>query len=326
MVEVQQVETVTGPVPVSELGVVLPHEHVFLDGEWPFERHTFDLMLDNEELAIEEVKHYRAAGGTTLIDLSHASTGRDPLALRRVSEATGIQIVMGCGWYRQPYYGSEVDESSVDELAQVVVDEIRDGVGDTGIRPGIVGEIGSHKGYVTAQEERAFRAAARAAQETGLALTTHSVPDLKWTQRKGRPVGLTHLDIVESEGMDLSRVIVGHCDSWMHLDYHLAVAERGAYVQFDNVGSHTWLGVADAPWVEQTMIDHVKQLVAAGFARQVLLSQDVCRKSGLKAYGGNGYDYLLTKFVPLLAGAGVDAATIDLIIRENPTRLLTPGG
>lgn len=316
-------QTVRGPIPTAELGVVLPHEHVLFDGEWPFERHTADLMLDNEDLAIEELSHYRMAGGTTLVELSHQATGRDPVALRRISEATNIHIVMGCGWYRQPYYGAEVDESSVEDLTQFLIAEIRDGVEGTGLRPGIIGEIGSHKGYVTAQEERAFRAAARAAVATGLAVTTHSVPDLKWSQRLGRPVGLAHIDILVGEGLPPDRIVVGHCDSWLHHDYHRAVAERGAYVQFDNVGSYTWLGISQVPVVERMMLEQIKSLVKEGFAERILLSQDICRKSTLKAYGGNGYDYLLTRFVDTMAESGISAETIELILRENPRRVLT---
>src|SRR5206468_7430844 len=146
-----------------------------------------------------------------------------------LSRATGLHLVMGAGWYRGAHYPAEasIDRRSVGALADQIVRDAADGVGDTGIRAGIIGEIGTDKPWLSAQEERVHRAAARAARRTGLAITTHAVQST---------VGLDQLAIFEAEGADLSRVVIGHADSNPSLDYHLAIVERGATVEFDFLG------------------------------------------------------------------------------------------
>jgi phosphotriesterase-related protein len=317
------VRTVLGDVSSDSLGAVLPHEHLLVDLEWPFERHTFDGVLDDRQLIVEELGAFTGAvGHGTVVDLTVPGIGRDPIALREISSAAGLNVVMGCGWYREPYYGPDVDFLPTERLAESLVDEIRNGVGTEGIRPGIIGEIGSHKGYVTGQEERAFRAAGRAAAATGLSVSTHSVPDLAHTARLGRPVGLEHLTLLEEEGADPARIAIGHCDSWMHLDYHREIARRGAFVQFDNIGEPSWGRGGNANRLSERMIDHLIELCSDGHIQQILLSQDVCRKSYLQLHGGNGYSYLFAEFADRLSGRGFTEADIRTLLYENPRRLL----
>ncbi|MCU1615776.1 MAG: phosphotriesterase-related protein [Frankiales bacterium] len=317
------VRTVNGDISGDDLGLVLPHEHVFIDFEWPAERHTFDGILDDPVVARRELTAFAdSVDRGTLVDLTVPGIGRDPVGLQQISTGTGLNIVMGCGWYREPYYGNEVDPWPVERLTEILVEEISHGVGPERIRPGIVGEIGSHKGYVTAQEERVFRAAGRAAALTGLGVSTHSVADLRNTVRCGRPVGIVHLDLLESEGVDPSRVAIGHCDAWMRLDYHRQIAERGAFVQFDNLGEPTWGPRTSPTGLADRMIDHLVELCSGGFIGQVLLSQDVCRKSYLQLYGGNGYDYIASQFVDRLAARGFTDDDVRTLMYDNPRRLL----
>lgn len=301
------VQTVLGPVDGSELGITRMHEHLLIDVEWIPGRFTYD-VLDDERLAIEELTPYRAAGGRSLVDLTLPDTRRDPEALARISRAAGIHIVMGCGWYREPYYPPDIDRSSVRDLARRLRAEIDEGVGPSRIRPGIVGEIGSHKGWVTAQEERVFRAAARAARESGLALETHSVGDR---------VGLEHLAILQEEGLDPARIIVGHSDTYLHLDYHLAIARAGATVSFDQVGMYPRSG-----WWSATAAGLIEALWAEGFGDRIVLATDVCKKSHLRAFDGPGYGYLLDVFVPLLRERGMTQPQLDQMLIHTPRRLL----
>jgi predicted metal-dependent phosphotriesterase family hydrolase len=155
------------------------------------------------------------------------------------------------------------------------------------------------------------RAAARAARRTGLAITTHAVQSA---------VGLDQLDVFAAEGADLSRVVIGHADSHPSLDYHLAIVDRGATVEFD------FLGMAFTPLErhgEGRIVDHIVELVRRGHTERILLSQDVCHDSQLRRYGGNGYTYLAESFLPRLRDAGVSDETIATITRDNPGRLLT---
>jgi phosphotriesterase-related protein len=307
----ETVMTVRGPVPASELGYTQPHEHLLLNTEWIDARFGLDGILNDEALAIEELSAYATAGGRSIVDLTNVGLRRDPAGVRRISEATGVQIVMGCGWYRQPYYPAEalIDRTSTEALTERLMHEIEHGLDGTEIRPGIIGEIGSNKDFVSAQEERVFRAAGRAAARTGLAVSTHSVASL---------IGLEHLRILRESGADPSRVVIGHSDSFPFIEYHEALLGAGAYVQFDNIGYMLPIVAA----IESRLIPIIVELVRRGWAERLLLSQDVCHRSHLKAYGGNGYDYILACFLPRLREAGVDEEAIHLMTVENPRRVL----
>jgi predicted metal-dependent phosphotriesterase family hydrolase len=300
-----EVMTVTGPVAAQQLGVVLPHEHVFID---LVSEYRGNGLLNDEQLACEELRTLRAAGGSTLVDLTLDEIGRDPAALRRVSEATGILIVMGCGHYRDPYLDRAwFDRTAVDAIAEELVRDITEGVSGTGVRAGIIGEIGADRGYISAAEERSFRAAARAHARTGLTINTHAA---RW------PVGTAQLQLLAEEGVDPRRVIVGHTDSVPIPDYHLALVRQGCYVSFDSIGT-------GSPYDTDRAVDYVLDLVKAGFGAQILLSHDVCLRDHLRAAGGPGYAYLLTDFLPRLTAAGLDPEQVRSFVTDNPRMALT---
>ena len=308
-----RVQTVRGPLDPADLGWVLPHEHTaialwHIQNRWDY----WELRRD-EPVITDELAAFKAGGGGTVVDLTLPGVGRDPGWLAGLSEATGLHLVMGAGWYRDAYYPAEalIDRRSVDSLADEIVHEATDGVGDAGIRPGIIGEIGTDKPWISPREERVHRAAARAARRTGLAITTHAVQST---------VGLDQLDLFEAEGADLSRVVIGHADSNPSPDYHRAIVERGASVEFD------FLGMSFTPLErhgEGRVVESICDLLARGHAERILLSQDVCHDSQLKRYGGNGYTYLADSFLPRLGEAGVSDDEIRTITVDNPRRLLT---
>ena len=308
-----RVQTVTGAIDPAELGWVLPHEHTaialwHIPNRWDY----WELRRD-EPVITEELAAFRAAGGGSIVDLTVDGVGRDPEWLAGLARATGLNVVMGSGWYRGAYYPAEalIDRRSVDALADIIVRDATVGVGESGIRAGIIGEIGVDKPWLSAQEERVHRAAARAARRTGLAVTTHAVQSA---------VGLDQLDVFEAEGADLTRVVIGHADSYPSLDYHLAIAERGATVEFD------FLGMSFTPLErhgEPRIVDNIRELLARGHVERILLSQDVCHDSQLRRYGGNGYTYLAEAFLPKLRAAGVSEDEIRTITVDNPRRLLT---
>jgi phosphotriesterase-related protein len=305
--------TVRGPIPADRLGVTLMHEHIFIDLLREFRG---DGLLNDAPLAARELTRFREAGGTTVVDVTNASLGRHPRALQALSEQVGINIVLGAGLYRHQYFDAAwVDRTSTDAMAEWIVRDLTVGIGDTGIRAGIIGEIACDE-WITAQEERVFRAAARAHKKTGVTITTHAA---RW------PIGLPQLDLLAGEGVDLRRVIVGHCDTvnaaeWTSpadvMAYHEALARRGAYVQFDTIrrgSEHDF----------DRRLAYTRNLVDKGYTRQILLSHDVCQRSHLRAYGGGGYDFLLTDFLPRLQASGVSAETIRGITVDNPRRALT---
>jgi predicted metal-dependent phosphotriesterase family hydrolase len=307
------VQTVLGPIHPEQLGVTLPHEHTqialwHIPNRWDY----WQLSRDREVI-LEELGRFQAVGGSGLVDLTMPGVGRDPAWLADIAAASGLHVVMGCGWYRGAYYPPEarIDRRSVDDLADELVREATDGVDGTGVRPGVIGEIGTDKPWVSALEERVHRAAARAARRTGLAITTHAVLS---------PVGLDQLAIFEDEGLDPSRVVIGHADSYPVLEHHLAIIERGASVEFDFLGmSFSALERHGEPRVLRLLCD----LLAKGHAERILLSQDVCSDSQLQRYGGRGYTYLADTFLPRLREAGVSEAEIETMTIANPRRVLT---
>ena len=304
-----QVQTVLGPVAPNDLGFTLPHEHTKCSLWWIENRWDYWELIGDEPRINEELAAYKGLGGGALVDVTPIGIGRDLARLARLSQATGLHIVAGAGWYRQAYYPAEarIDRRSIDDLADEIVQEFVDGP----VRPGIIGEIGTDKPWVTAQEERVFRAAARAALRTGASVTTHAVQS---------DVGLAQLTILEDEGLDPARIVIGHCDSHPRIEHWREIVRRGAHVEADFLGmSFTPLERAGEPKI----VELISTLLNEGFEKQILLSQDVCHDSQLASYGGNGYTYLQKSFLPRLAAAGVDAATIKTITEENPARLLT---
>ena len=304
-----QVQTVLGPVAPGDLGFTLPHEHTKCSLWWIENRWDYWELIGDEPRINEELAAYKALGGGTLVDVTPIGIGRDLTRLARLSQATGLHIVAGAGWYRQAYYPAEarIDRRSIDDLADEIVQEFIDGP----VRPGIIGEIGTDKPWVTAQEERVFRAAARAALRTGASVTTHAVQS---------DVGLAQLTILEDEGLDPARIVIGHCDSHPRIEHWREIVRRGAHVEADFLGmSFTPLERAGEPKV----VELISTLLNEGFEKQILLSQDVCHDSQLLSYGGNGYTYLQKTFLPRMLAAGVDQKTIDQITIKNPARVLT---
>ncbi len=310
------VQTVLGPVDPSALGFTLPHEHTRcvlwqIPGRWDYWE-----LTGEDELILPELARFRELGGACLADLTLQSIGRDPARLRRLAEASGLHLVMGCGWYREAHYPAEalIDRRTVGDLADELIREFEEGADGTAIRPGIIGEIGTDKPWVSAQEERVFRAVARASRATGMAVITHAVMS---------PVGLEQLRIMEDAGVDPGRVVVGHADSFPDLLYYERILERGASVEFD------FLGMSFTPQErlgEARLVPLLLELLARGHADRILLSQDVCHNSQLRHYEGNGYTYLQETFLPRLRAAGVGEAEIRQLTVENPRRVLTIAG
>ncbi|MER5388266.1 hypothetical protein [Saccharopolyspora sp. NPDC002686] len=316
------VMTVSGPVERDRLGPTLPHEHLFIN--LLRERRGDGLIVD-EQLVTEEVGAFAALGGGTIVDLtsaelttgaapvpSHDATGstRDPqnvLAIGRVAKASGLNVVLGTGHYRDPFLERDwFDRHDPDQIAEHLVRDLTEGFPGTGISAGIIGEIGADKWYISAAEERSFRAAARAHRATGAAIYTHAA---RW------PVGLPQLDLLAEEDVAPERIAIGHCDLVEKPGYALEIARRGAYVGIDTMFTAN-------PHEVGRRVAMVLELARAGHLDQILLSHDVCVKSQLSAYGGPGYSFVQTVFRKALREAGIDDGEFEHITAANPARLL----
>jgi phosphotriesterase-related protein len=335
--------TVLGPVPAEALGVTLAHEHLLIDlsclradAIFPWQRGLRDgeptletrgllsldpyvnasnLVLDDVDLAAAELEQFRELGGGCVVDLTVRGIAPQPGALAEISRRTGLHVVAGCGWYVQRSHPEEVARMSVAQLAEDLLAEIAEGSGDTGVRPGIIGELGTSS-PIHADEIKVLQAGSRAQRETGLAINVH-VPIFARE-------ALNVLRVLESAGANLSRVVISHLDEMLELEYHLAVLATGAYVEFDTFGSECYFESrkrresSDAERLEALL-----RLLDAGWAERLLLSQDVCTKLHLRRYGGYGYGHVLRSIVPRLRERGVDADVIETLLIRNPARLLS---
>lgn len=299
------VMTVTGPISADQLGYTLMHEHLFLDltkDTW-----TNNNFLSDPDLTLIELERYKQAGGITLVDQTNRGLGQDPRAVRQMAERSGLNIILGCGWYREPYYEPYLYRWKTDQVAEQMIRDIAEGIDDTGVRAGIIGEIGAHFQWISPVEERVLRAAGRAQRRTGVTVTLHATR---------APLGLDQLDILREEGVDPRRVVVGHAHSYPHHSYHAEIARRGAFLTFDRMGITN-------EWERQRNVRLICELLEAGHEKHVMLSQDVCYKSDFVAYGGLGYAFVPGGFSDILREAGVTDEQLHQMMVENPRRALT---
>ncbi len=299
----REVITVLGTIRPEEMGVTQTHEHLFLDAmdHYP----GYEYVIDDEDLVAQELEEFTSRGGRTICDVTLDEIGRNPKALAKLSQRVGIHVLMGCGWYREFGYPAIVAERTSRELADVLVQEIEVGVGNTGIRAGFIGEIGTGRHFIKPAEERVFRASALAQARTGVAITTH-------TTRWGT-LALEQIAMLEEFGADLQRVIIGHLGDRIGVHHLLPIAEKGVYLEVDNIGYLDY----QPEWVRA---DNVAALVKEGFGDRILLSEDICTLKHLKYVGGKGYGYLLEVFIPLLRERGITEEQVRQILVANPAR------
>ncbi|WP_113699131.1 phosphotriesterase family protein [Nonomuraea lactucae] len=332
------VQTVLGPVEPEQLGHVQMHEHLLCDltAYLPDEgtadeitlasyfearvdrRNRRDLCLDEVETAISELALYRASGGGTLVEATSVGLGRDPVAVQEIAEQSGVNVVMGSGYYVAAFHPPELAEMPEDAIAEEIIHDIRHGVGDTGIRAGVIGEIGlswpPHP-----EEVKVLRAAAAAQAETGAALLVHP--------GRHHAAPAHHLRCVIEAGGDVTRTIMSHVDRTLSdLDGLQELADTGCVLEFDLFGTESSYYPPD-PSVDLPndgmRVAYIKALVAAGHGDSVVIAEDVCRKTQLTRYGGEGYAHILRRVLPLMLARGIPPHVIRQITKATPARLLT---
>lgn len=294
--------------PDAVRGPALAHEHLVLDLD---HRGDGAAVLDpgrHTAAVTAELAALREEYGLALVvELTCRGMGRDVRTLARISRDAQVAVVAATGWYYEPFHTPEIDRGSVEELTATLVREIDDGIDATGIRPGVLGEIGSHGDTPTPSESKVLRAAAQAARATGLSVSTHA--------QLGRG-GLAQLELLTAEGLAPHRIAIGHQDLLDDPAVHRELAASGAYVAFDTVGK-------DGYQSDDTRLRLLLALLEAGHADRVLLSCDISRHGYLTSEGGQGYGHLFGSFLPKARAAGVDNDLIDLMTRRNPLRFLS---
>ena len=339
-----QVTTVRGPVSVDNLGMTLTHEHLISDWtrnyrepEDAAERELYHAPVsaslnwvltdrpaccldngrqDDPDAMVAELTNFLEAGGRTVVDCTNGDMGRDPGALHAIAERSGAHVVMGSGWYVHAFHDSWRAEADTERLLRDLLAEFAHGVGDSGLKPGIIGEIGVSPAF-TAAEKTHLRAAARAQLALGVPMFIH----LPGWQRRAHEV----LDIVlNEEGVPADAVVLCHMDpSGEDVAYQRAVAARGAWLEFDMIGMPLfYAGEGQSPAPDQTAAA-VAGLIRNGHEAQILLSHDLAVKSMWTRHGGNGVGYVPRLFLPRLQRHGVAAEVTAALMTTNPQRLFT---
>jgi phosphotriesterase-related protein len=337
--------TVLGPIDPDELGPTLLHEHLLnvIDRMVPVPtdpelRRLYEqpvtlenlaeirwsragmLSRDNIdqgpiELRVDELRDYRAAGGGTLCEVSVVGLRGDAAELPEISRRSGVHIVAGTAFFVEALTPQEHLGWSEEQLADFLVREHEAGIGESRVRAGMIGEVGT-SAPLTPFEERSLRASVRAMQRTGMGMMVHTDP---WQKE-----GLRVVDVLEDAGADLSRVVIGHLNPTLpDVAYHRAIAERGAVLGYDLCGYDIVLTDGRFPAYDWETADAVAQLVSEGFDDRIILSQDTALKTDYLRYGGWGYGHVLKRVVPLLRERGVSEESIRRITVETPARILT---
>ena len=300
------VTTVTGDVPSDGIGAVLMHEHILCD----FHRVTNDLnqLLDDPDLVTAELGHLDATPVRTVVEMTSVGLGRDLRSLREIAIRTGLNIVAGCGWYREPFFPQEVFETTSDGLAEILISELNEGAEDGGVRPGIIGEIGAKRVPMSPAEERVLRAGGFAQLETGVSVYTHA---------SRSTVGIEQAKILIGIGVPPERIVIGHADTvpWNRKEYWSELLDMGVTLGFDTLKP-------DFPYEVGVRIAGLTWLAEQGSLDQVVVSNDICYRSQLRSFGGGGYPYCVTGFIDLLREAGFGDREFQTIFRDTPTRIL----
>ncbi len=326
------VRTVLGDRNPKELGVILPHEHTLMRLLGAEADHYSSYDREQAlETAVKELRAVRESYSISgLVDAAPVDLGRDTEFQAELSRRSGVEIVASTGLFTEsvgiPCYWRQ---RGIDELENFFTKEITEGVVGTGIKCGIIklatgpeffsdgtrGHGANQKDWITPSEERAFRAAARVQRKLGVPITTHTHPD-DWS---GFNVGSKQLDLLEEEGVDVSRCIIGHVSTTGNLRYLTDVVKRGCYIAFDSVGSN-W-GVGD-----EVIAEAIAGLVASGYADHILLSHDQCLKEVTRPGGETGLPpdlgIIHREFIPRLLKAGVSEQAIHKMTTENPQAAL----
>ena len=335
------VMTVHGAISPEQLGTTLIHEHLFMDATHLLQKHgytsghggSFDCCAAAEarwnpgahpdnyrftetDVIGSELQDYKVHGGVSVVECTPVDLGRNPQAVREIATAAGIQAVLGSGYYLEATHGPYLKNRSREQIADEIVSEFTNGIGTTGIRPGIIGEIGTSD-PMTRSEQTMLQSAAIAGIATGLPITVHIHP---WGWE-----GTKALQVLKDAGVSPNRIILNHMNTAISNDrYQRELLANGVYLAYDLFGfDHSALGLGRYIPSDFDVADKIVEFLRSGFRDQILISQDIGVRTRLRKYGGWGYSHILRHVVPLLKQRGATSEDVDALLIVNPRRVLT---
>jgi len=323
----KNVETVSGPIPVDKLGKTLIHEH-FIFGYPGFQGDvTLGPFKEEEflEAAIAVARQMQSFGVQTVVDPTPNECGRDPQFLKKVSEATGLQIICATGYYYEgegapPYFKfRQALGTAEEEIYEMFKKEISEGIAGTGVKPGII-KLASSKDQITEYEKMFFRAAARVQKETGIVILTHT--------QEGT-MGPDQARMLIELGADPSKIIIGHMCGNTNPEYHKEVMDQGVRIGFDRFGIQ---GMVGAPF-DQERVATLMDLLDAGYEDQILLAHDsvniwlgrppIMNEQVMKIMENWHPGHIFENILPTLRENGVTETQIDKMLGRNAEALFT---
>ena len=285
-------------------GYTLMHEHVHLDLSRI--KGDQDTCLDCKEETIREFKKLYNHGVRNIIEVSNIGMGRDLAYIDEVAKKTGINIIKSTGCYKDPFILPDQLAMTEDELALMMIDEIEKGFNEGYGKANMIGEIGTSKNEWTDAEKKLFNAAVQAHQKTKCPIYTHTTLST---------LALEQAQYFVANGVDVSKVVIGHVDLNDDIQYILSVLKTGVNVGFDTIGKNNYLS-------DDIRISHLLEIEKEGYIGQIVLSEDLTRKSHLEYLGGIGYSYLFETFIPNLKHAGIKDKSIEMMLVNNPKRIM----
>ena len=298
-------QTVLGKIDCEEMGVTNYHEHVYVNlPPWAsLVPGWSDHRIDNVEKNIAELKLFEKAGGRTIVDASAIDFGHEPNKLKEIAKAVpGVHIIATTGFNKSAYCERWVFDWPLEKIVSVVCEHVTKGINDTDVKAGVI-KAGSMYMRMHQIDEKLLKIAAEAHKHTGVPISTHT---------EGGSMCMEQVEFFEAEGIDLSRVAIGHSDRNPDAALHIAMCKKGVYLGYDCPGK---IKYGPDSW----RVELIKKVIEAGFGNRILLGNDLGRVSYLKSYGGGpGLDYVLMRFIPNLRLQGVSEDAIKNILIENP--------
>lgn len=283
--------------------MTLAHEHLIVDLD-RVRKDSVSFILDVDEV-VPEVEKAMAQGIEAAFEVSTIDMGRDVLKLKKISERTGLKIVCSTGFYLAEYHPDWMDNASKEEIAEIYINELMNGIGSTGIRAGFIAEIASSNPGFTGNEKKILEAAGIASKKTGFAVSTHT----------GRMAAIETIETLLNEGTEPDKIIIGHQDLIDDHEYHLSLLKYGVNIAFDTCGKSAYMP-------DETRAINALKLVEAGYGDHLVLSNDVSRHTYFTTFGENGYTAVMGKVVPLMEEAGLKKEDIRKFLVDNPARII----
>ncbi len=296
--------TISGDVNVEQMGFTLSHEHLITRPPNYIINKDPDLLVDDVTKPVKELEVFTKAGGKTLVEMTPRDYGRNVPVMLDASQKTGVHVIATTGYLKGDYFPKEVEHMTVAQLADYMIGEVLEGMDGTDCKAGVI-KAGSSYNYISPVEEKVFKAAVIASKKSGAPISTHC---------QVGTMGVEQVELVLREGLDPSRMIVGHVGENPDYYLHKKMMRLGAYIIYDTPSKVKYA-------TDQLQVDLIKKLVEDGFEDQMMLSCDMGRRKYWKSYGGGpGFDYIPLKFVPRLIDEGLPEDVAHKFNFENPAK------